>query len=113
MRNAFLPIILIVVGAGWLLNELHLFPDANWIVILGLIVAGVLILTLEGFNSTSIVKGPLLIAAGVVLYLHQHEGLDWRILVPSLLIFAGLLLLVSRSGALPEPRRSTRTDIAK
>ena len=113
MRNAFLPIILIVVGAGWLLNELHLFPDANWIVILGLIVAGVLVLTLEGFNSTSVVKGPLLIAAGIAMYLHQHQGFDWRILVPSMLILAGLLLLVARSGVLPEARRNAKTDIAK
>ena len=42
MRNAFLPIALIIVGAGWLLKELHLFPDASWIAIIGLIVAGVL-----------------------------------------------------------------------
>lgn len=110
MRNAFLPIALIVVGAGWLLKELHLFPDANWIVIFGLITAGVLIMALEGFNTETMIKGPILIAGGVAAYLHQHQGWDWRILVPSLLILAGLLLLASRSGVVPEPRRRIRND---
>lgn len=113
MRNAFLPIALIVVGAGWLLKELHLFPDANWIVILGLISAGVLIMVLEGFNSETVIKGPMLIAAGVAAYLHLHQGWDWRILVPSLLILAGLLILASRSGTIPPPRRRLRNDRAE
>ena len=52
----------------------------------------------------------MLIAAGVAAYLHLHERWDWRILVPSLLILAGLLILASRSGAIPEPRRRIRND---
>ncbi|MDR3410999.1 MAG: hypothetical protein P4L87_08680 [Formivibrio sp.] len=103
MRNSFFPIALIIVGSGWLLNELQLFPDANWIVILGLISAGILVLVFEGFNSSTIVKGPLLIAAGVASYLNQHHGLGWRVLIPSLLILAGVLLLIAHSGTLPEP----------
>ncbi len=103
MRNSFFPIALIVIGGGWLLNELQLFPDANWIVILGLVCAGTLVLILEGFNTSSIVKGPLLIAMGVATYLHQHEGWNWRILIPSVLILAGVLLLIAHSGALPGP----------
>lgn len=103
MRNSFFPIALVVVGAGWLLNELHLFPEANWIVILGLASAGILVLVLEGFNTSSVVKGPLLIAAGGAFYLHQHHGLGWRLLIPSMLILSGLLLLVSYSGKLPAP----------
>ena len=110
MRNAFLPIALIIVGTGWLLRELHLFPDASWIAIIGLIVAGLLIMVLEGFNTETVIKGPVLIAAGVATWLHLHQGWDWRVLVPSLMILAGLLLLVSRSGAIPPPRRPVRTD---
>lgn len=105
MRNSFLPIAMIVVGAGWLMNELRWFPDANWIVILGLIVAGVLVLVLEGLDSTTVVKGPLLIAGGAAFYLHQHMQVDWRVLIPALLILTGILLLIARSGRLPEPRR--------
>lgn len=107
MRNSFFPIALVVFGAGWLLNELHLVPEANWIVILGLTSAGILILLLEGLNSSSVVKGPLLIAAGVAAYLHQHHGWGWRILIPSMLILAGVLLLIASSGKLPAPGEKT------
>ncbi len=111
MRNSFFPIALIVIGAGWLLNELRMFPDANWIVILGLVCAGTLVLILEGFNTSSVVKGPLLIAMGVATYMHQHEGWGWRVLIPAMLILAGVLLLLAHSGRLPEPGR--RSDHSK
>lgn len=101
MRNSFFPIALIVVGAGWLVNELNILPQANWIVILGLITAGVMVLAFDGVNSSSIVKAPLLIAAGIATLVHQQGQVSWSILIPALLILAGLLLLIGRSGHLP------------
>lgn len=103
MRNTFLPIALIVLGIGWLVNELNILPQVNWIVILGLIVGGMMILVLEGWNTSTVVKGPLLIAAGVVTFIHQQSQIAWGLLIAILLILAGALLLVARSGQLPPP----------
>lgn len=103
MRNSFFPITLIVLGAGWLVNELQIFPQANWIVIFALIAAGLLILAFEGFNSATLVKAPLLIASGIAVLLHQQFVLAWSVLIPCLLILCGLLMLLARSGRFPEP----------
>ena len=40
MKDASLPVTLIVVGLGWLLWEFRLFPDVDWIISLGFIAAG-------------------------------------------------------------------------
>ncbi|WP_052190538.1 hypothetical protein [Chitinibacter sp. ZOR0017] len=58
------PLALIVIGAGWLLHRLDVLPSVSWIIILGLIAAGVAVLLLEGLNKSSIVLGPMLIAGG-------------------------------------------------
>ncbi|SMC24837.1 hypothetical protein SAMN02745857_01981 [Andreprevotia lacus DSM 23236] len=102
MRDTLFPIILIIFGAGWLVSELHLLPDANWIVILGLIAGGMAVLVAEGLNRSSIVTGPLLIAGGLATFVHDHNEIGWRFLVPVLMMLWGLLLLLGRALNLPE-----------
>jgi hypothetical protein len=41
MRNAGLPITLIVVGSAWLLWYFRLFPDIDWIIAVGLVLGTV------------------------------------------------------------------------
>jgi len=101
MRGSFFPVALIVVGLGWLLHEINIVPQANWIVILGLCSAGVAVLLIEGCNQSSIVKGPLLIAAGIAVFLRQQQNLPWGMLIPALLILWGVLLLIARLPAVP------------
>ncbi|KAF0814343.1 hypothetical protein IGB42_01244 [Andreprevotia sp. IGB-42] len=108
MRDTLFPIALIVVGAGWLVSELHLLPEANWIVIFGLIAAGLGVLAVEGINRSSIVTGPLLIAGGVLTFVHERTGAGWSVLIPVLLMLWGLLLLVARLPAIPERSRAKR-----
>jgi hypothetical protein len=108
MKDASLPVTLIVVGLGWLLWELRLFPDVDWIVSLGFIAAGAAVLALDGINKSSIVLGPFLVAIGIAWLLHDRYGTQWRYIIPVLLVLLGGLMLASRSPRIPE--RRTRAD---
>lgn len=108
MKDAALPVILIVLGAAWLLNSLHLLPGVQWLWILGLAGAGVGILLLDGITRSSIVVGPLLILAGVLSYARLYYALEWRFIIPVMLIGAGLCMLIARSPAIPESRQLKR-----
>jgi hypothetical protein len=104
MRDAGLPITLIVVGSAWLLWYFRLFPDVDWIIAVGLVVAGIAILVLDGITKNSIVAGPLLIASGIAWALHDRWQVTWFVLLPSLLILLGVLMLIARRANIPEHR---------
>ena len=108
MRDASLPILLIVIGAGWLLHSLNWLPDVGWLWIIGLAGSGVAILALDGITKSSVVAGPLLIVAGFLSFFHQFYGLGWRYIVPVMLVTAGLLMLIARSESIPDSRRFNR-----
>ncbi len=104
MKDASLPVTLIVIGLGWLLWELRLFPDIDWIVSAGFVVAGIAVLVIDGVNKNSIVIGPFLIAVGIVWFAHDRYWVGWRFIIPVLLVLLGVLLLVARSARIPERR---------
>jgi chromate transport protein ChrA len=102
MRDASLPVALIVVGLGWLLWEFRLFPDVDWIISLCFVVGGVLVLALDGINKNSVVIGPFLVGIGVAWFVHDRYYMPWRIIVPGLLVWLGVLMLVARSQRIPD-----------
>jgi hypothetical protein len=104
MRNAGLPITLIVIGSAWLLWHFRLFPDIDWIVAVGLILGGIAILYLDGITKNSIVSGPILIASGIAWTLHDQWHVTWFVLMPMLLVLLGVLMLIARRGTIPERR---------
>jgi hypothetical protein len=104
MKDGALPIVLVVLGAAWLLHSLDWLPEVRWIWILGLAGTGLAILMLDGVTKSSIVAGPLLILAGLLSFFHQYYGLGWRFIIPIMLIAAGTLMLVARSPSIPESR---------
>ncbi|MEO8487464.1 MAG: hypothetical protein ABI585_14115 [Betaproteobacteria bacterium] len=104
MRNAALPITLIVVGAIGLVWYFGWFPDVDAVTAIALIAAGVLVLALDGFTKSSVVLGPMLITMGVMWWLHDQYRLRWSLLIPILLIVIGALMLVARHADLPERR---------
>ena len=108
MRDASLPVTLIVVGLGWLLWEYRLFPDVDWIISLAFIVGGIAVLTIDRINKSSVVVGPFLIAVGIAWFLHDRYGTTWRLIIPVMLVFLGALMLVARNPRVPE-RRSDAT----
>ena len=104
MRDASLPITLIIVGSAWLLWYYRLFPDIDWIIAAGLIVGGMAVLYLDGITKKSIVTGPFLIASGISWALHDRWRVTWFVLIPTLLIFLGVLMLIARGTHIPERR---------
>ena len=105
MRNASLPVTLIVVGAAWLLWYFRLFPDIDWVIAGGLVAGGIAIFVLDRITKTSVVIGPFLIAAGIAWALHDRWRVSWFALVPALLILLGVLMLVARHPRIPEQSR--------
>jgi hypothetical protein len=108
MRDASLPVTLIVVGLGWLLWEFRLFPDVDWIIGIGFIVGGIAVLALDGLNKNSVVVGPFLVAIGLAWLAHDRYGTQWRYIVPVMLVLLGALMLIARSPRVPERRSRTR-----
>lgn len=113
MRDAALPIVLIILGGAWLLNSLHWLPEIHWIWILGMIGAGIAIMMLDGITKSSVVAGPLLIMAGILSFFHQYYALGWRFMIPVMLIAAGLFMLAARSPSIPESRTFSRQAARK
>jgi hypothetical protein len=108
MRDASLPVTLIVVGLGWLLWEYRLFPDVDWIISLGFVVGGIAVLAIDRINKNSVVIGPFLIAIGVAWFMHDRYGTIWRFIIPVMLVLLGALMLVARSPRVPERRPRAR-----
>jgi hypothetical protein len=104
MRNATLPVTLILIGAIWLLVHFRLFPDRDWLIAMGLIAGGVSVLVCDGITKSSVVTGPMMMATGSAWWLHDDGRFPWGVLFPALLICLGVLMLVARLDAVPEER---------
>jgi hypothetical protein len=104
MKDASIPVTLIAIGLGWLLWELRLFPDVDWIISLGFIAAGVAVMAIDGINKNSVVIGPFLIAIGLAWLAHDRYGTHWRYIIPFMLVLLGLLMLIARGARIPERR---------
>jgi hypothetical protein len=107
MRNAALPVTLIVVGVLGLVWYFGWIPEFDAMTSIGFIAAGVLVLVMDGITKSSIVLGPTLISVGIAWWVHDQQHVRLRLLVPVLLIVIGLLMLVARNPRIPE-RRSPR-----
>ena len=102
MRDAGLPVTLIVVGLVWLAWQFRLFPDIDWVIAAGLIVGGVAVMVFDGITKSSVVIGPFLMATGAAWALHEFQRVEWKFLVPALLVVLGTLMLVARNPNIPE-----------
>ncbi len=103
-RTLILPVLLIAVGAGWLLTSLEVLPGIDWVWTLGLAAVGLLAIAVSGLDKVSVVVGPLFIIASFLSVLRQTERLHIDVEVPILVITAGILLLIARLPAIPTPK---------
>lgn len=104
MRDAGLPVTLIVVGALWLTWYYGWFPDVDWIIAAGLAAGGVAVMVFDGITKSSVVIGPFMIASGAAWTLHDRYRISWSVLIPAMLIILGILMLVARSNRIPVRR---------
>lgn len=104
MRNAALPITLIVLGAVGLVWYYGWLPDVEALTALAFVAAGVLVMVMDRVTKSSIVLGPALIAIGAGIWLHDVYRVRWSLLVPLFLILLGGLMLLARNPRIPEHR---------
>lgn len=99
-----LGVLLITVGAGWLMSALNFLPAINWLWTLGLAVTGLTTFAMMGFDKVTAVVGPFFLLTGVLSVLRQTGHITLNIEVPVLVIASGILLLVSRLPQIPAPK---------
>jgi len=87
--------LIITLGVGWLLTSQSIMPGVDWVWVLGLGVAGVLVLAMGGIDKVTVVVGPFLIIATFLSILRQTDRLSVETEVPILVITVGVLTLVS------------------
>jgi hypothetical protein len=99
-----IPILIIVVGVGWLLTAQGFGPGINWVWTLGLGVIGILTFVVsKGLDKVSVVIGPFFLLASLLSVLRQTSQLSLDSEVPVLVISIGTLLLVAQLPAIPKP----------
>jgi len=109
MRDAGLPVTLIVVGLVWLAWQFRLFPDIDWVIAAGLVAGGIAVMIFDGVTKSSVVIGPFLMATGAAWALHELQRVEWKFLIPGLLVVLGTLMLVARRPGIPE-RKGQKPD---
>ena len=102
-KQYIVPILVIVIGVGWLLNVQGILPKIDWIWTCGLAAAGILTIIIGGLDKLTAVVGPFLIVSSIFSVLRQtgHMTVDQE--VPILTIILGVLLLVVNVLKLPPP----------
>jgi len=99
-----IPILILVVGVGWLLTALGVGPGINWIWTLGLGFIGIMIFVLaKGVDKVSLVLGMFFLLANLFSLLRQIGQLTIDVEVPLLVISIGVLLLIAQLPVIPKP----------
>jgi len=101
MQAVGISLLVIAVGAAWLLNTMNIVPGVNWVWTAGLAASGVLLLMLGGVNKLTVVVGPFLMVASVLSLLRQRGTIHMDQEVPYLIIALGVLLLLASLSSLP------------
>ena len=113
-KTLLLPILLLMIGAGWLLTALEIVPNLDWAWSLGLAAVGILAFVIGGVDKNTVVVGPMFLLGSILSILRQLDKLQLEVELPILVIAAGVLLLISRSDNIPAPRyaadESTEVD---
>ncbi|WP_066565806.1 hypothetical protein [Snodgrassella sp. CFCC 13594] len=92
------PLLLIIIGALWLLKSTDILPATTTLVAAGLVVAGVAVLVLDGINRQSVVSGPMLMYVGAATYAKSEGWLGYSPLMALGMVVLGCLLLLARSA---------------
>ncbi len=104
LRDATIPILLIVGGIAMLAWNMGWIPDWNTLIAAAFVLAGVAVLVFDGLTKKSVVAGPVLIAAGLAWYGYFELAWRSRLVLPLLMIFAGLMMLIARFAPIAETK---------
>ena len=101
MNKATVPLLIIATGCGWLLSSNNVMPGVDWAWVLVFAVVGILSLVTQ-INKISVVFGPMMLLASVLMVLMQSQRISIEVAMPVLVIALGILMLISRFLKLPE-----------
>ena len=102
-KTLVLPLLMIIIGCGWLLTAMGFVPGIDWLWTLGIAGAGLMCFVVGGFDKITLVAGGFTLAASLLSVLRQTGGISLNIEVPVLVIIAGVLMLIARSSKVPMP----------
>lgn len=102
-KTLVIPLLLIILGTGWLLTAMGVMPQVDWAWTLGVAAVGVLAFVLGGIDKVTVVVGLFFILASCLSLLRQTGRMSVDKEVPVLVIAAGVLLLVARLKSIPAP----------
>ena len=101
MKKAFLPILIIATGCGWLLSSKNFVPGVDWAWVLLMASLGIIVL-MNKLNKMTIVLGPMLLISSVLFVMLQTKNIAIDMLFPVLVISFGTLMLIARTSKLPD-----------
>lgn len=102
--SLWLPVLLIILGTGWLLTSLNFLPAIDWIWTLGIASIGFMTFLLGGFDKLTAVVGPFFLIMSCLSVLRQTGRMDLNVEVPILVILGGVLMLIARHPKIPMPQ---------
>jgi hypothetical protein len=102
MKSVAWPIVLITLGSLWFLKSTALLPDTPILLTMLLVLAGIGIFLIDGFNKASLVSGSMLVYAGAAIYFLEVRGLRFSHVVSLGMVLFGVLLLLAQSDRIPE-----------
>ena len=97
------PCLIMTIVVGWLLTVKGVVPGVDWVWVLGLGIAGSLVLVVGGIDKVTVVVGPFLLMATVFSVLRQTGRLSVDTEVPLLVIAIGGLMLFGHLAPVPPP----------
>ena len=102
-KKYILPGLIISVGLAWLLNNMNILPNIEWIWIIVSAYAGIMCLTVTKLNKITAVTGPLFIIYSIMSFLRQNGTITFETELPLMTIILGFLMLIAEKKNLPMP----------
>lgn len=100
-KSAFIPILLIAAGAGWLLKLQGMAPSLRGIMAAFLALCAIIYLLSGGFNKESVVLAPMLLYVAACLGLPLFQAFSLSFEIAAGMVLLGVLMLLARLDAVP------------
>jgi len=102
-KGIVLAILIMALGAAWLLNTLHVLGGVDWVWTGSIGAAGILTLAWTKVNKVTFLVGSFLLIGSVFSVLRQRGQISPDVEVPILVIVFGVLFLVAQLPMIPLP----------
>lgn len=102
-KTLVLPLLMIIIGTGWLMTVLGFVPGIDWLWTLGIAGAGLLCFVVGGFDKITFVAGGFAIFTSILSVMRQTGQISLNVEVPVLVIIAGVLMMIARTSMIPMP----------